>query len=95
MAAELNEVEGPDADGLSPAAAPMVRDPDTQTPADWTTLFGQVVLIPRSHEASWPRRGGSGAPSGRGGPLFRKVPAHRPLAPEVVRTDAQQQSART
>lgn len=50
----------------------MVGDPDTQTPADWTTLFGQVVLIRARAEATGPQHGGSVVPSGwrMGGPWF-------------------------
>lgn len=93
LAAEANEAEGPDADGLHPLHPTgdlMVGDPDTQTPADWTTLFGQVVLIHVHTEATWPRRGGSGVPSGwrrrwevggGGASFFRTVPAEPPAGP--------------
>lgn len=41
-----------------------MRDPDIQTPADWTALFGQLVPIPRSREASRPQE--EDGPAARG-----------------------------
>ncbi|KAI4827122.1 hypothetical protein KUCAC02_030544 [Chaenocephalus aceratus] len=71
----LHMVGGPDADSLSPTAAPMERDAEIQPPADWTGLFGQLVPILLSHEARRP-------PGPRGRP--RSPRAHRGLSANTL-----------